>query len=427
VTSRVYYTDPYCRRFEASVTKAFVYDSRPAALLDRTAFYPTSGGQPFDTGKLFEASGAGTASTAGGASEASERRGPYGSAIGVIETIDVDDDVVHILSAPVIEGATVRGEIDWTRRVDHMQQHTGQHILSAAFDRLFENRTVSFHMGSEVSTIDLQREASWEQIARAEGEANRVVSENREVAIRFVTSEHAAALPLRKEPAREGTLRLIEVKDFDLSACGGTHVSRTGAIGSLVVTAAEKFKGGTRVTFACGARAIRAFQSLRDASASCVRLLSVLPRELPGAIERMQAETKDLRRTLRRFQEALASHEAARLIGACEVGSGAAVVIVEALDGWDANGLKAIATHIAAQAHAAVALFSTASPHPVVIARSPGMPVDATVVLGELVKRFGGRGGGKADLAQGGGFGGNLSEIIGTARQLLESGPLSLS
>jgi len=416
VTSRIYYTDPYCRRFDALVTNAFEHDGRPAALLDRTAFYPTSGGQPFDIGKLVEAGEVG-----------GERRGPYGSAVDVIETIDLDDDVVHILSAPLSEGATVHGEIDWTRRFDHMQQHTGQHILSAAFDRLFENRTVSFHMGSDASTIDLQREASWDQIARAEGEANRVVAENREVAIRFVTSEHAAALPLRKEPAREGTLRLIDVKDFDLSACGGTHVSRTGAIGSLVITAAEKFKGGTRVTFACGSRAIRAFQSLRDSVAGSVRLLSVLPRELPAAIERMQAETKDLRRTLRKFQEALASHEAAQLIGVSDVGSGAALVIVEALDGWDVSGLKAIATHIAAQANAAVALFSTASPHAVVIARSPGVPVEATTVLSTLIERFGGRGGGKADLAQGGGFGGSLSEILGAARQLLESGPLSLS
>ena len=419
MTSRIYYTDPYCRRFQASITKAFVHEGRPAALLDRTAFYPTSGGQPFDTGKLFEA---GRAREAGG-----ERRGPYGSEFEVIEVLDVDDDVVHILAAPVPDGAIVNAEIDWTRRFDHMQQHTGQHLLSAAFDRLFENRTVSFHMGSDASTIDLQREVSWEQVGLAEAEANRVVWENREVAIRFVTSEHAAALPLRKEPAREGTLRLIEVQDFDLSACGGTHVSRTGAIGSLLVTAAEKFKGGSRVTFACGSRAIRAFQSLREAVAGSVRLLSVLPRDLPAAVERTQAEAKDLRRTLRRFQEALAAHEAARLIGACEVGSGAAVVIVEAIDGWDANGLKAIAMHIAAQANAAVALFSNASPRAGVITRSPGVPVDASAVLGALIERFGGRGGGKADLAQGGGFGGELSAILGTARRLLESGPLSIS
>jgi alanyl-tRNA synthetase len=422
VTSRIYYTDPYCRRFEASVTRAFVYEGRPAALLDRTAFYPTSGGQPFDMGKLSWAGEAGRAGEVDG-----ERRGPYGSTVDVIETIDADDEVIHILSAPLIEGTAVHGEIDWTRRFDHMQQHTGQHILSAAFDRLFDNRTVSFHMGSETSTVDLLREMSWVQIARAEDEANRVVWGDREVAIRFVTSEHAAVLPLRKETSREGTLRLIEVKDFDLSACGGTHVSRTGAIGSVVVNAAEKFKGGTRVTFACGARAIRAYQSLREAVAGSVRALSVVPSELPAAVERMQAETKDLRRALKRFQEAVASHEAARLIGASDLGSGPALVIVEALDGWDANGLKAIATHITAQVRAAVALFSTASPHAVVIARAPGVPVDAGTVLNALVERFGGRGGGKVDLAQGGGIGGNLPQLVAATRQMLESPPFSLS
>jgi alanyl-tRNA synthetase len=408
VTSRIYYTDPYCRRFDAAVTKAFLHEGRPAVVLDRTAFYPTSGGQPFDTGKLVGAGGAGEASD-------------------VIDTLDLDDDVIHVLSAPVHEGAAVRGEIDWGRRFDHMQQHTGQHILSAAFDRLFDNRTVSFHLGADTSTIDLLREMSWAEITRAEQEANRVIWDNREVAIRVVTSAHAVTLPLRKEPSREGTLRLIEVKDFDLSACGGTHVSRTGAIGSVVVAAAEKFKGGTRLTFACGNRAVRAFQSLRDAVGGSVRLLSVLPGELPAAVERMQAETKDLRRTLRKFQEALASHEAARLIGVSDIGRGPVLLMVEGLDGWDANGLKAIATHITAQVDAVVALFSKASPYAVVIARSPGLPLDAAAVVRVLNERFGGRGGGKADLAQGGGFAGDLSEILATTRQLLENRPFSFS
>jgi alanyl-tRNA synthetase len=404
VTSRIYYTDPYCRRFDAVVTKVFVHESRPAALLDRTAFYPTSGGQPFDTGQLISAGKA-----------------------AVIDTIDLDEDVIHILSAPLAEGAAVRGEIDWTRRFDHMQQHTGQHILSAAFDRLFDNRTVSFHMGSDVSTIDLQQETSWEQIARAEAEANRIIWENREVAIRFVSSEHAATLPLRKEPAQGGTLRLIEVNDFDLSACGGTHVSRTGAIGSLIVTAAEKFKGGTRLTFACGGRAVRTFHALRDAVSGSVRLLSVLPHDLPGAIERMQTDAKELRRTLKKFQEALASQEAARLVGASRAGGAgeATSVIVEALEGWDANGLKAIATHITAQTRAAVALFSTATPVSVVIACSADVPVDAVATLRALTERFGGRGGGKSDLAQGGGLAGSVPEIVAVARQMLQSATAS--
>jgi alanyl-tRNA synthetase len=399
VTYRIYYTDPYCRRFEAVVSRAFDHEGRPAAVLDRTAFYPTSGGQPFDVGRLTPL-----------------QRGPSGSAIDVIDTIDVDDDVVHVLSGPLPVGAAVSGEIDWTRRFDHMQQHTGQHVLSAAFDRLFENPTTSFHMGAETSTIDLARDMSWEQIARAEGEANRIIWENREVAIRFVSSDllrdglEDPSLQLRKQSKRTGTVRLIEVKDFDLSACGGTHVARTGAIGAVVVPAAEKFKGGARITFACGGRAIRVFRTLRDAVSGSVRALSVLPHDLPDAIERMQAETKELRRTIKKFQESLAAHEAARL---------AAPVVVEALEGWDAHGLKMIATEITARTSAAVALFSTSPPITVVIARSPDVALDANAVVRVVIERFGGRGGGKPDLAQGGGLTGDLTDMTSFARERL--------
>ena len=390
MTSRIYYTYPYCRRFEAVVTRAFEHEGRPAALLDRTAFYPTSGGQPFDTGRLL--------------------LGPFGSAIDVIDTIDADDEVLHILSAPLAAGAAISGEVDWTRRFDHMQQHTGQHVLSAAFGRLFENPTTSFHMGTEISTIDLARDMSWEQIARVEDEADRIIWENREVAIRFVSADEASTLRLRKEPARTGVLRLIDVKEFDLSACGGTHVARTGAIGTVVVSSAEKFKGGARITFACGGRSLRVFRTLRDAVSGSVRALSVLPHDLPGAIERVQAETKDLRRTIKKFQESLAAHEAARL---------AAPVVVEALEGWDAHGLKMIATEITARTSAAVALFSTSPPITVVIARSPDVVLDANATVRVLIERFGGRGGGKPDLAQGGGLTGDLTDMTSFARERL--------
>jgi alanyl-tRNA synthetase len=396
VTSRIYYTDPYCRRFDAAVTRTFQHEGRPAVLLDRTAFYPSSGGQPFDVGTL-------------------SARGPSGSGVNVLDTVDLDDEVVHVLSAPLAAGATVHGAVDWDRRFDHMQQHTGQHVLSAAFDHLFDNRTVSFHMGAELSTIDLARDMSSEQMARAEAEANRIVWEDREVAIRFVSPDEASALPLRKEPARTGVLRLIDVKDFDLSACGGTHVARTGAIGAIVVPAVERFKGGVRVTFACGGRALRVFRTLRESVTGSVRALSVLPHELPGAIERMQVEAKDLRRAIKRFQESLAAHEAARLVEA----SGAGRVVVEALDGWDATGLKMIASEITQRASTAVALFSASSPFAVVVARSRDLCVDANVVLRALTERFGGRGGGKADLAQGGGLDGRIADICAAARELL--------
>ncbi len=435
MTARIYYTDSYCRRFEAVVTKAFEHDGRPAAVLDRTAFYPTSGGQSFDTGQLLTYEQGG---------RVDERGGPFGSArqpgaIDVVETVDGDDVVMHVLSASIPEGTTVRGEIDWNRRFDHMQQHTGQHVLSAAFDRLFENRTMSFHMGTDTATIDLQRETSWEHISRAEDEANRVVWENREVSIRFVDPARRGPsdppLQLRKEPAREGVLRLIEVTDFDLSACGGTHVARTGAIGMIAVAGAERFKGGTRIMFACGGRALRVLRTLREAVAGSVRSLSVLPQDLPAAIERMQADAKILRGTIKKFQETLAGHEAARIMAgpspalsdearrAKAEGPANAHIVVEALEGWDANGLKAIASTITAGTRVAVALFSTTSPFAVVIARSADVPVDANAILRALTERFGGRGGGKPDLAQGGGLTGDAAEIRQTARALLEASP----
>jgi alanyl-tRNA synthetase len=392
MTQRIYYTDPYCRRFDALVTRSFEHEGRAAVVLDRTAFYPTSGGQPFDTGRLAD--------------------------VAVVETIDAGSDITHIVSSPLAEGARLTGEIDWARRFDHMQQHTGQHVLSAAFDRLFDNRTLSFHMGGESSTIDLQREAASADVERAVDDANRIVWEDRPVSIRIVSAAEAAALPLRKEPVREGPLRLIDVEDYDLSACGGTHVARSGAIGLIAVVGSERFRGGTRLTFVCGGRALNALRGYRDAVAGSVRALSVLPAELPAAIERMQADAKEVRKTVKTLQESLATHEAARLLAAASEADGVRLV-ADVLTGWDANGLKAIAATLTQSGRAAVALVSATAPAFVVVARSADVPVDASAVLKQLIARFGGRGGGKPDLAQAGGLDGEPTEIASTARALL--------
>ena len=356
------------------------------------AFYPTSGGQPFDTGRL--------------------------AGIEVLEIVDSEGEVVHIMAAP-LEGKTpVSGEIDWPRRFDHMQQHTGQHMLSAAFDRLFANRTTSFHMGAESSTIDLAKEMSPSRSISAVSEANRVVWKNRPVSIRFASEEEAGRLLLRKEPARQGLLRLIEVNDFDLSACGGTHVSRTGAIGLIAVPGSERFRGGTRLTFVCGGRALRAFDVYRKAISGTVRLLSVLPDELPAAVERLHTDARDLRKNVARLQQSLAGHEAARLLEGAEVVGGVRLVAV-VVEGWDAAGLKSIASGIAAYPNVAAALVSSVSPSSVAIARSATVPVDAGGILAELVTTFGGRGGGKPELAQGGGLTGSPSDILTAARAML--------
>ena len=394
MTERIYYTEPSCRAFEATVTRTGERDGRPLVTLDRTAFYPTSGGQPFDTGRL--------------------------GSVEVVETIDEDDDIVHVVSAPVAPGTRVRGEIDWARRFDHMQQHTGQHVLSAAFDRLFENRTTSFHMGAEVSTIDLAREATSDELERAVAEANHVVWEDREVSVRFVSAGEAARLPLRKEPVREGTLRLVEISDFDLSACGGTHVSRTGAIGMIAVTQSERFRGGSRITFACGSRALRVFRGYRDAVAGAVRVLSVLPHELPSAVERAQLDSKDLRKTVSRLQGELAGHEASRLLEDATL-VGDRRVVVQALEGWDAAGLKAIASSLVARSGVVAVLVSARNPIAVVVARSQDAALDSSKGLRMLLDRFGGRGGGRPELAQGAGLVGKIEDILTAAREAVSA------
>lgn len=394
MTNRLYYREPYRTSFEGVVTSCQPADGRFHVRLDQTAFYPTSGGQPFDVGTLGPAQ--------------------------VVDVVDTDDgEITHVVTQALDVGATVRGEIDWRRRFDHMQQHTGQHVLSAAFDRLVNARTESFHLGAVSSSIDLHREVSAEEIARVEDEANRVVWEDRPVAIKFVSAEEAAKLPLRKDPARTGPLRLIEVEDFDLSACGGTHVSRTGAIGIIAIAGAEKFRGGTRVEFLCGGRALNRFRTWRDAFAATQRVLSVPPQELAAGIERLQAESRSLQRTIRQLQEQLAAHEARALVARGER-AGDRMVVAEALDGWDAAGLKALAVAAAAQEpRAAVALFSTSTPALAVVARGPDAGVDAAAVLKALVGRFGGKGGGRPDLAQGGGLNGGANEILAAVRELL--------
>jgi alanyl-tRNA synthetase len=299
-----------------------------------------------------------------------------------------------------------------------MQQHTGQHVLSAAFDRLLNVRTVSFHLGSAYSTIDLAREVSAAEIARAESEANRVVWENRPVTIRFADASEAAALPLRKESLREGTLRLVEIEGCDLSACGGTHVARTGAIGMIAIAGSERFKGATRLEFACGGRALDSYRSLRDSIAASTRLLSVLPADLPSAIERGQAEARDLKKQGRDLQSRLASHEAESLASRAVPVAGRQAVLA-ALEGWDAQGLKMLSTLIAARPGHIAVLIGTPSPSAVVIARAADVPVDCAGLLKQLIATFGGKGGGRPELAQGGGLQGQPDEIVKAARAAL--------
>jgi alanyl-tRNA synthetase len=429
MTDRLYYNDPFLRAFDATIVRVADRGGRTTVTLDRTAFYPTSGGQPFDTGAL----------------------GPW----RVVDVVDEDDGTITHVVEPrtrneergteeprtgAVEPGTATVEprtpnpepglpvhcvVDWARRFDHMQQHTGQHVLSAAFDHFFSARTVSFHLGADTSTIDIARELSRAEITCAEDAANAVVWEDRPVAIKYATAEEAAKLPLRKEPARGGTLRLIDVDNFDLSACGGTHVARTGAIGVIAVAGWERFKGGQRIAFVCGARALRAHRTLRDAITASGRLLSVLPGELAATIERLQAELKDQKRAGAALQTELAAFRAQELAASSETvavsaaADGAVVKLVARAIAADANGLKSLAAAVAAQPGYVAALTSTTSPALVVIARSSDVGISAQQVLAALVKQFGGKGGGRPELAQAGGLAGSSDDILAAVRAQL--------
>lgn len=396
MTERLYYDDSYLIEFESPVTACAPRDGRYEVTLARTAFYPTGGGQPNDLGTL------------GGRA--------------VLDVVDHEDaGVGHITDGPLEPGATVKGVIDWPRRFDHMQQHSGQHMLSAAFESACQARTESFHLGTGSSTIDLNRVLSPDQIAAAEDEANRIVWQDREVRIQFAERGEAAAIALRKESAREGTLRLIEVSDFDRSACGGTHVARTGVIGIIAITGWEKFKGGTRVEFLCGRRALGRIREWRDVFSATSRVLSVLPSGLAAGIERLQAENKALGRTVREMQEQLAGHVAAELVNQGAPASNGRVVVARALEGWDAVGLKSVASAAAATPGVCAALFSATSPALLVVARAADAGVDASAVIKALIGRFGGKGGGKPEMAQAGGLQGEVNEMVTAAREALSA------
>jgi alanyl-tRNA synthetase len=390
-TNRLYYTEPWLREFDAQVIDVRAGESR-LILLDRTAFYPTSGGQPFDTGTL-----------------------------GTLRVLGVSDndagEVLHEVDGDLETGTVVRGVVDWPRRFDHMQQHTGQHILSAAFDHLHAARTESFHLGTEVSTIDLGREVSAQQIEAAEVLANQFVWEDRPVGIRFVTDEEAAQMPFRKAPVKTGRLRVIDIDGVDLSACGGTHVSRTGEVGVIVVRASERYKGGTRISFACGGRARQAYRELRDAFVGVVRHLSVSPAELPEAVARLQTANKDAQRDIKTLRERLGEHEG-RALAATAQAIGTTRAAVAFVEGYDASTLKPLVSAASAQQDGVAVLFSGESPLVVAAARHASVTtIDCGALVKALCARFGGKGGGRPDMAQGGGFTATADELTTFARE----------
>jgi alanyl-tRNA synthetase len=287
-TRRLYYEDSYLLEFEAEVVERRVYDNRPAVVLDTTAFYPESGGQPWDRGML------------GG--------------VEVLEVVDLDGAILHVLASELPAG-TVRGRIDGALRADHRQQHTGQHVLSQAFWELLKGETLSFHMGPEISTLEIGlKNISEAECDRVEDRANAVVWEDRAVKTYFVPDDRIGEVPLRKPPKKQGLLRVVEVDGFDYSACGGTHVRRTGEIGLIKLGATEKIRGNLRFDFLCGGRALRDYRAKDRTARRMSAAFSCPAAEVYGHVEKLSAEAKALRKRTRGLGERLAAFEAAEIV-----------------------------------------------------------------------------------------------------------------
>jgi len=367
MTERLYLQDPYLRSFRARVLEVRELDGRPAAILDRTAFYPEGGGQPGDRGTL------------GGT--------------GVLDTQERDGAILHLLEKPVQPGE-IDAQIDWRRRFDHMQQHHGQHLLSAAFDKLGAP-TVSFHLGERTCTIDLDAPLGKLDLPQAEALANDSIWRDLPVVARDFSGEERARLPLRKEPVKGD--RVVLVEGVDASPCGGTHPARTGEVGCVAVLKAQKWgEGKSRVEFACGARAVRLLHEATDVLAGAADALKTAPADVAQAASRVAAEAQARRKAADALLEELAQIEAARLKSqanpvVAKLGRGAAFAraVAQAISG--SGGTALLAAVEDGRAHLVFARPKGAA----------GPPMGT--LLKEALEILGGKGGGGPDFAQGSG------------------------
>ncbi len=388
VTTKLYWHDSHLTAFTARVVDSFAQDGHEVIVLDQSAFYPCGGGQPSDTGRINSAR--------------------------VVDVSAADDGrVLHHLegAAPFAVGDDVTCEVDWSRRLEMTQQHTGQHILSQAFFQLFGAETRGFRINDRVAEIDLTLEAHPDEtlraIERAEELANAVVFDDRDIRIHTVTPEEAARLPLRKESFITDCIRVIEIADFDWSPCGGTHARRTGEVGLIAVRGWERAKRMTRVEFICGGRALRDYRAANHIAETVARRFTVARHEAVESVARLFEENKRLERRVRALAELAAKAEAQELIEAATPARGLRIVSrIFADRGFEE--LKLLAHRLVAN-DSVIALLATRDSEMarLIFARAPNMAdagaPDMNALLRVACETLGGRGGGKPDFAQGGG------------------------
>ncbi len=372
MTERLYYTDAYLREFRAHVVER----TGDVVYLDRTAFYPTSGGQPFDTGTI--------------------------NGVPVVEVIDEDERIAHRTAhrtAAPVEAEEADCIIDWPRRFDHMQQHTGQHLLSAVFAELYHAPTLSFHLGEESSTIDLGVPKLDDEALRAvERRANAAVFENRAVTVTF--EDAASAEGLRKPSSREGSLRIIGIEGLDRSACGGTHVRATGEIGPILIRKTERIRNSVRVEFLCGGRAVARARADYEALSHASRLFSAPLDDVPEKIAAQLEEAHAGEKARKKLASELAVYRGRELYHATTPDAAGFRRATERLAAGNLEELRAMAQSFTAEPKA-VFLAVLEQPPSVLLAVSEDAGLDAGQMVKAAVTAAGGRGGGTPRIAQG--------------------------
>jgi alanyl-tRNA synthetase len=374
VTVRLYRDDPYLLDFDARVTERRLHVGRPALLLDRTAFYPESGGQPCDTGTI--------------------------EGVAVVAVLEDGEAIVHVLADELPAAQTVRARVDGERRRDHREQHHGQHLLSRAFVELHRAETIGFHLGAEATTIDLDREVTADQAAEAAARASEIAWAALPVATRMLDRAEAVAAAIDLKDAVGDEVRIVEVPGFDRQPCCGTHPRSTAEVGVVLVTGVERYKGGSRVAFLCGHRALRGFRARNETLA---RLAGVLSTPVDGLVEAAGATLARLREEQlrgRALLEAAIEGEARALLAK---GAERPAVVVACFDGRPLEEVRALAMRLVALGRCVALLGTRSDKAQVVFAQSEGLPLDVPALVRDAAAALGGRGGGRGNLAQGGG------------------------
>jgi alanyl-tRNA synthetase len=398
MTDRAYYLDSYTRTFSAQVRRHTTHNNKSAVILDKTYFYPTSGGQPNDMGTL------------------------NGVAVEDVVVDEATKDVLHMLAAPLTND-DVQAELNWPRRFDHMQHHSGQHILSRAFLNIAEAATIGFHLGADTVTIDLDNDKlSAATIERAEVLANEVVAANHTVRAWFPTPDELAQLVLRKTPDVDGPLRVVSIGDFDQTACGGTHVRQTAEVGPIKILKIEKQKKGTRVEFICGQRALTDYARKHGIVTSLAADFTCGVPDVPEVVGRQRAENQSLRKDLQAAKAELLDYEAARLLAGAVEQNGLKL-ISQSWPGRDTNDLRGLASKLAAATGVVALLGAPGDKAVFVFARSADINRDMGALFKQAIGLLtGARGGGSPAMAQGGGVAAtqdDVNRVLGFAQKEL--------